>query len=120
MALQVTMLESNFEVYKQLEASKNRLSIENVNIIHADSMAWLENTQKKDFDLIFLDPPFDSHHWPVIWPLLLPKITSNALLYIEISSSQALQVPAGMVVLKQGKTVQSHFFLLQWQNVSID
>ena len=38
MALQVTMLESNFEVYKQLEASKNRLSIENVNIIHTDSI----------------------------------------------------------------------------------
>jgi hypothetical protein len=56
----------------------------------------------------------------VIWPLLLPKISSNALLYIEISSNRELLFPEGLVVLKQGKTVQSQFFLLQWQNASID
>jgi 16S rRNA (guanine966-N2)-methyltransferase len=120
LALHVTMLESNFDVYKQLEANKNRLSIENVNVIHTDSIDWLKNTPKKDFDLIFLDPPFDSDFWPVIWPLLLPKISSNALLYIEISSNRELLFPEGLVVLKQGKTVQSQFFLLQWQNASID
>ncbi|MBP7370903.1 MAG: 16S rRNA (guanine(966)-N(2))-methyltransferase RsmD [Arenimonas sp.] len=112
-AANVTMLESNSEAVALLEATKTRLKIENVTIIHADSLTWLKNTPQQGFDLVFLDPPFVSHFWPAIWPLLLPKLAANALLYIELSANQALPLIEQLHVLKQGETVQSQFFLVQ-------
>jgi 16S rRNA (guanine966-N2)-methyltransferase len=119
-AMKVTMLECNRDAYTALVVTKTRLKIENLTIIHSDSLAWLKTTKEQGFDLVFLDPPFDNDHWSELWSLLLPKLAVNALLYIELSVNNSLALTEQFHVLKQGKTVQSQFYLVQYQKACFD
>lgn len=119
-AMQVIMLEKNAEACALLDSNKKRLKIENLEIVQLDSLQWLKNSPATGFNLVFLDPPYASQYWVELWPLLLPKLSSNALIYIETGRNDECLLPAELVVLKQGKTQQSNYFLTQLKNCTID
>lgn len=119
-ALQVTMLERNAAACALLESNKKRLKIENLEIVQLDSLRWLKNASASDFDLVFLDPPYASQYWAELWPLLLPKLSTKALIYIETGQDDDCLLPVQLTVLKQGKTQQSNYFLTQLKNATID
>jgi 16S rRNA (guanine966-N2)-methyltransferase len=119
-ALQVTMLENNPAACALLDSNKKRLKIENLEIVQLDSLQWLKNSPADGFNLVFLDPPYASQYWRELWPLLLSKLSSNALIYIETGRNDDCLLPSELIVLKQGKTQQSNYFLTQLKNVAID
>ena len=114
-AKRVVLVEHNPAAVELLKASKARLKIDNTDIIQADALMWLARQQNLDFDLVFLDPPFALACWNQLWPLLIPHLTTMALLYLEFAVGKQPTLPDGLQVLKQGSTRHSQFLLAQWQ-----
>ncbi len=112
----VVLVERNPIAMTSLVETKNRLKTDNVEVIHADALAWLPQQSGKAFNLVFLDPPFATDIWPVLWPLLTSVLANSAKLYIELPVERKPLLPNGMTVLKQAKTQHSGQILVQWQN----
>jgi len=63
------------------------------------------------FDVIFLDPPFQSDYLPQLLPKLAHKLTADGVVYVE--SGSPFDAGAGWQVLKQGKAGAVHHQLLK-------
>ena len=111
----VSLLENNPAAAASLRDGKQRLKIANADVIQADSMAWLQAYQGPVFDLVFIDPPYSSDHWPALWPALGLNLADKGLVYIEHDVQRPLTLPEGFRLLKQGKTRQCRFLLAEWQ-----
>ena len=57
---QVTLLERDARVVKQLEANRALLGLASLAVCQADTVRWLDQPAEP-FDIIFLDPPFADH-----------------------------------------------------------
>jgi 16S rRNA (guanine966-N2)-methyltransferase len=58
-AERVVMIERDRAALEALEKNRAVLGASQVSILRADALAWLAN-DRESFDLIFVDPPFDS------------------------------------------------------------
>lgn len=114
LAKQVVLLERDYAAAQSLKDSKSRLKIDSIEVIQSDSMAWLRVYQGQPFEAVFLDPPYQFAQWPDLWRLLMPALAEQALVYVEVSQQQEMDWPSQFQILKQGKTAQSRFFLVQW------
>jgi 16S rRNA (guanine966-N2)-methyltransferase len=115
----VVLVERNPVAMASLEETKERLKTENLEVVHADALAWLPQQSTNAFNLVFLDPPFATDIWPALWPLLMPILANTAKLYIELPVDRKPLLPEGMTVLKQAKTQHSGQILVQWQNPAL-
>ncbi|MFT7267387.1 MAG: 16S rRNA (guanine966-N2)-methyltransferase [Porticoccus sp.] len=93
-AFSVTMVEKNHSAVTALESNCSCLDIKNVTIIKADAIKWLaKKNDSRPFDVVFLDPPFDSNLLTACCSLL----EENGLLakksYIYIETDQSLLAP---------------------------
>jgi len=70
-AAEVVLLERDPVLVASLTATRQRLGAEAVRIERADALHWLARAPAGSFDLVFLDPPFDS-------PLLAPALAAAA------------------------------------------
>ncbi len=94
-AASVVMIEQNIRAFRALEQHCQTLGTDTVELIHQNALSWLKNTpvnssSRQPFDIVFLDPPFDSD-------LLREAITAltdgnwlapQALIYTESSLQQ--------------------------------
>lgn len=114
-ATEVTAIERDFKVAKQLAAVLTPLAGERLKLINADALSWLAQEPTKTFDLVFLDPPFDQ-------PLLEPAcqlleargwLAEGALIYIEQAKQQTnrLVLPANWVLDKDKRVGEVRFSL---------
>ncbi|PPI88524.1 16S rRNA (guanine(966)-N(2))-methyltransferase RsmD [Candidatus Pantoea edessiphila] len=88
----VTMLEIKNYLVKQLEMNLKRFKSNNGKIIHTDTLFWLENNKGKPFNIIFIDPPFNSNLLDKTIFLLEKKqwISNNSFVYIEKKSTNII------------------------------
>ncbi len=112
-AARVVMLERDSKVREALQQNRTRLAAERVEIQQYDALSYLARAGEL-FDVIFLDPPFDS-------ALLVPALKSaktrlraGGKIYAESSAPLNLQDLDGLSVLRQGRAGLSHFCLLEW------
>ncbi len=119
-AAQVLCIEQSPAAAANLRHQQQRLQTANLHVQQTDALRWLAEPSARNFDLVFLDPPFASALWPQLWSLLPMVLADNALLYVEESVSTELLIPKGFCVLKQGQTRQSRQIVLQWQKTGID
>jgi 16S rRNA (guanine966-N2)-methyltransferase len=108
-AERVLMLERDSRVAASLRDQARALPAPAVEIRQLDALAYLAGPGE-NFDLLFLDPPFDRD-------LLIPalrcaatRLRAGGKIYAE--SPQAL-APEGYTVLRQGRAGLSHFCLLE-------
>jgi 16S rRNA (guanine966-N2)-methyltransferase len=113
-ASKVILLEREPAAAALLEESKQRLKIDNAVIIQSDSLAWLREHSGHSFDLVFIDPPYSSDLWPAIWPVLEPQMAEGGRVYLEHDVRRSVVLPEGFTLLKEGRTSQSRFMLVQW------
>ena len=83
-------------------------------VIQTDSLAWLREHPGPLFDLVFIDPPYSSDSWPAIWPVLGRLMAEGGLVYLEHDVRRSVVLPEGFTLLKEGRTSQSRFMLVQW------
>ncbi len=118
-AADVTCIELNRKASLCIKHNIEVLEASQINLINSDALAFLASrAAKKQFDLVFLDPPFveelisksshllEQHQW------LKPK----ALIYIESGQPlESIDLPGNWLFLKQKKAGQVYYGLCERQ-----
>ncbi|MEE9492115.1 MAG: 16S rRNA (guanine(966)-N(2))-methyltransferase RsmD [Gammaproteobacteria bacterium] len=112
-ASRVVIVEKTREVYNSLKATKNMLSADAVSVIFDDALSWLK-INNETFNIIFLDPPFDSDLLISASQLILEtrSLKAGGLLYIEARSDMDLSLFAGWQIVKSSAAGQVQYALL--------
>jgi len=125
-ASEVLLVEAFTPAFRQLEEVKVKLKANSVQIQRGDALLVAANLTKnrKKFDLIFLDPPFNQGFLEKILPTCNDLLSENGLVYVE--AEQALpfaeqgqvteSTPTwcqGWELLRKDKAGNVHFQILQ-------
>jgi 16S rRNA (guanine(966)-N(2))-methyltransferase RsmD len=111
-AAEVWLLEQDAELVRSLQASRQRLGAEAVRIERSDALAWMGRAVAGPFDLVFLDPPFESRLATQALPLALRLLRPGGFVYLE-GPQPPERVPDGASIWRQGRAGAVHFQLLR-------
>jgi 16S rRNA (guanine966-N2)-methyltransferase len=109
-AERVVMVERNPAVLRALQDNVKKLGCANVFIQGQDGLEFVSRDAQQ-YDVIFLDPPFQSDYLPRLLEILPQRLNKNGVVYVE--SGAAITVPPPWQVIKSGKAGQVHYQLLQ-------
>ncbi len=109
-AAEVVMVERNRAVYRTLQENLKKLGFANVALRCEDGLEFASR-QNRPFDVIFLDPPFQSDYLPKLLPLLGDKLAREGVVYVE--SGARIEPGAGWQVIKQARAGAVFYQLLQ-------
>ena len=109
-AAEVVMVENNRAVFRALQDNMQKLKLTNIVLRDEDGLNFASRDNEQ-FDVIFLDPPFQSDYVEKLLPLLAGKLSPQGLLYIE--SGTKFDAGAVWQVYKQGRASAVHYQLLQ-------
>jgi 16S rRNA (guanine966-N2)-methyltransferase len=113
-AATVVMLDSSSAVVKNLKVQATKLAASGAEIHCTDTMQWLSGCTRQ-FDIIFLDPPFSRNQWGQIISQLLNCgcLHTGTLLYVE-SDQDFSHDDVRLQLLKSGKAGIVHFSLYEY------
>jgi 16S rRNA (guanine966-N2)-methyltransferase len=74
----------------------------------ADARTFLAR-EAREFDVVFLDPPFREDPWAWLLPACTEKVTAGGFVYAEAGA--ALAPPPGLVPRRRDKAGQVHYHL---------
>lgn len=110
----VELVERDAGAAKQLEQSLQSLANEqqlaNAKVICIDAISYLKNEGERQFDIVFLDPPFDSAHMQSAIDLLNAQqwLAEGAYVYLEFDSIKpSPRIPENWQSLKKKRMGQS-------------
>jgi 16S rRNA (guanine966-N2)-methyltransferase len=114
-AAEVVLLERDPALVALLSASKARLGAEALRIERSDALQWMARAAPGAFELVLLDPPFDS-------PLVLPALAAAArivvpggFVYVEAPQAGAAEpaAAAGLEPWRASRAGNVHFHLVR-------
>jgi len=111
-AAEVLLIESDALLLRSLAEVKARLKADAVQIIGADALAWLKRSVPGRFELVLLDPPFDSNAFEAALAAAAPTVAAGGYLYLEAPRAVD-EAPVGFTRhrhLRAG-SVHAHLFL---------
>jgi 16S rRNA (guanine966-N2)-methyltransferase len=76
----------------------------------ADAIAYLSR-EKRRFDVVFLDPPFDSPGWERLLPLAAARLAAEGGIYVEAPTE--LEPPPGFTLWRRDRAGKVHYHLLR-------
>jgi len=81
----VTLIDSHTPVVRQLDAIKDKLRADNVQVVRADALASAQGMALRGqrYDLVFLDPPYHQDFLSQSLPLCERLLTARGLVYAE-------------------------------------
>ncbi len=90
-AAQVLLLEASKDAIASLKKNSLSFKTPKLQLLQTDTLSYFENT-KEQFDIIFLDPPFDGRQLEESIEILQRRnvLTKGGLLYVESSHSPIL------------------------------
>ena len=103
------MVEKNPAVFRALQENLTKLGCTNVSTHCQDGLEFASRDAQR-YDVIFLDPPFQSEYLPRLLELLPQRLNEKGLVYVE--SGAAINVPPPWQVVKSGKAGQVYYQLL--------
>lgn len=109
-AERVVMVEMNRTVLRALQDNVKKLGCANVSVQGQDGLEFVLHDAHK-YDVIFLDPPFQSDYLPRLLEVLPQRLNENGVVYAE--SGAAIAVPPPWQTVKSGKAGQVHYQLLR-------
>lgn len=109
-AAEVVMVEMNRAVFRVLQENKQKLNFHNIALRNEDGLKFASRSNEQ-FDVIFLDPPFQSDYLEKILPLLPSRLTPQGLLYVE--SAAPVEAGGHWQIYRNGKAGAVHYQLLQ-------
>jgi 16S rRNA (guanine966-N2)-methyltransferase len=114
-AASVVMVEESRSVCAALRRNGELLGAKNLQLRCADALEFATAAAADAdarFDVVFLDPPFDSTLLAQALPLLAPLLRPGARVYVE--SAAAFSPSDGWRVLRQGRAGQVHYTLVTY------
>ena len=114
-AAEVVLLERDPVLVASLTATRQRLGAETVRIERADALQWLARAPAASFDVVFLDPPFDS---PLLAPALAAAartVVAGGFVYAEgpVPADPVTIAAAGLEPWRAGRAGAVHFALMR-------
>ena len=111
-AAEVLLLEQDADLVRSLQASRQHLQAEALRIERTDALHWMAGAPAGAFDLVLLDPPFDTDLAARALPLAARLAAADGLIYLE--SRHALSSPPeGWSLHRRGRAGAVHFHLLR-------
>lgn len=114
-AARVVMVEKSRAVAENLKANARTLGATTVEVQGADALHFIKSTRDQ-FDVVFLDPPFDSDLMQQVLPLLPALLAPDARVYVE---GRVWPDVSGWDELKRDRAGVVHFGLVS-RLVTID
>jgi 16S rRNA (guanine966-N2)-methyltransferase len=108
-AARVVMIERDAQASRALEHNRALLGAAAVDVQRGDARAWLANNREQ-FDLVFVDPPFDSGLAAALLGDLTRHLRPGGYAYVE--QSAVVCAPPGLALYRNGRAGRSHFALL--------
>ncbi len=107
-----TFIERDRDLARQLEETLSRLKVGNARVVNADAMSWLRQPAQA-FDLVFLDPPFDSDLWADAAARLEANgwLAAEALIHVESPPGAVLALPPNWRLRREAQAGCVHFAL---------
>lgn len=106
-AASTLFIESDKRIASQLQQNLQTLeSLDNGEVLVQSALNFLRQPAKSQFDLVFLDPPFESSLLVQVMPLLAESgcLADGALVYVEQASKKdPEETPENWQVYKEGK-----------------
>jgi 16S rRNA (guanine966-N2)-methyltransferase len=109
-AERVVMVEKNPAVFRALQENRKKLECTKV-FAHCQDGLEFASRDVQRYDVIFLDPPFQSEYLPRLLEMLPQHLSGNGVLYVE--SGAPVDVPLPWQVVKSGRAGQVYYQLLQ-------
>lgn len=112
-AAKVIFVDSEPEIIANLHANKQMLKAENIEIYNINAKQYLSQT-KEQFDIVFLDPPFQQQMIPTYCQLLAKNnlLKPNAYVYIETNTALLPNdLPQNWQIIKQKRAGQVWYYL---------
>jgi len=113
-ARQVVLVEHNTSVYHALCKTQALLAAEQVEVHRADAFSFLK-TDLRQFDVVFLDPPFESGLLEPALAALPPHLAPGALVYVEWLRKTPLTLPPGYTLSREKQAGQVSYGLATFQ-----
>ena len=108
-AREVVMVERDGPAMAALRKNRELLGATQVELVAADAIAWLAGERGR-FDLVFLDPPFQTDLLPMALAGAATRLAPEGKIYAEFGRRPDLE---GWRVLREGRAGLSHFCLLE-------
>jgi 16S rRNA (guanine966-N2)-methyltransferase len=109
-AERVVMVEKNRQVHQSLQANVAKLRLVNVALHWADGLEFAR-AETGGYDVVFLDPPFQSDYLPQALELLKARLNPGGRVYVE--TGVAYLPPQGWRGLKSRRAGQVNYQLLE-------
>ncbi|GAB2859310.1 16S rRNA (guanine(966)-N(2))-methyltransferase RsmD [Pseudoduganella ginsengisoli] len=121
-AASVLMADTNTAVIRQLDTIKTKLNAANVTLQRADALVLAQSlaSRGQQFDVIFLDPPYQQDFLSRTLPLCAKLLAPGALVYAEsglpltFEGEDAPDWMAGWDVVRADKAGMVYYHLLQY------
>jgi 16S rRNA (guanine966-N2)-methyltransferase len=86
-AKEAVLVEEDSRIATMLSQQKEQFDAESIEVKNQSALTYLQNVDRP-FDIIFLDPPFDSQLLEEVIPMIIKQqvLSDNGLLYVETSS----------------------------------
>jgi len=121
-ATHVVLLERDRRLVRSLADSAQRLKATGLQAECADAVAWMARAAPSSFDLVFLDPPFESALAAPALAAAARVVAPDGWIYLEqprpLEADAALQ--AGLRIVRQRRAGGVHFHLLRHDAVDLD
>ena len=114
-AAKATLLERNPVLVEQLRRIRDKVGASNVDVVCGEAISFARAVAAGAFDVVFLDPPFDSGLLQPALDQAARIVTAGGLVYAESGEDVARDVVerAGLSVVRTGRAGQVRFHLLQ-------
>ena len=113
-------IEQNKKTVERLKDNIRTLAIENASVYHHNALSWLQTAEavKREgdkFDLVFLDPPFNSDLLVKSSKLLSTSgcLAEDAIIYVEHNIDADIELPENWMVLKEKQAGQVAYRLFE-------
>ena len=113
-AQRVTLIEANRRLVDQLTQTKRQLAAEQIEIVAGDALSLAARWMDASFDIIFIDPPFDSALLAPALAVATRLLSLDGLMYIESGVAIEPSTLTGeLQVVRRGRAGRVHFHLLR-------
>ena len=112
---QVVMVESNYKIYSALQKNLKKLRTDKIKLFLMDAQKFMIENQQL-FDLIILDPPYQSGLLPGVLNILPSHLTKNGLIYLESGDLPCFtEIGKNWSVWRDGKAGRVQYQLLRYE-----
>ena len=101
-------VERSRALVEALRATGEALGAQGLEAQCADARAFLA-AERRDFDVIFLDPPFRDDPWPWLLPACAARLAPGGFVYAE--AGRRLEAPPPLLPWRSDKAGQVHYHL---------